>query len=260
MAFDLISIPIHGNLFGLELSDISLLRSLVEKVEVNNTFNLVVCTPTTPSSDSDPAAPSLDIQQDSAAPDTSDATTPTSAGRIGPTSSPEPAPAPCALHTTMVFADARINDFPSLSLGQMQLFVLRNKTVTVTMGHYPPITIDRIQDPALVSAEIRPDGTWSLPARPMRLKPVTEYKHQPVRIPSRRPVSQVRNEEYSATLYRVPLGKDVLLAGQSCRFSETIFNGLFLVALRSHDQGAVYLRKIAIIAVPHPREEHGHAC
>ena len=256
MDFGLISIPIHGNLFGFDISNISLLKNLAEKVEVdnsvniNNTFNLVVHN----APQDRPYAVSTELRPEPRVPGTTGTTIQPTADQIEAAegthapSSHGPARAPFALHTTMVFDDKRICDFSSLSLGKMQLFVLRDEAVTIGLHDYPPLTIERDR----ASAVFRPIAGWEPPTPPLRLKRVTEYDDQPVQISSLARVSQVCSGGYSATLYRVPLGKEMLLAGQTCRFSRNIFKGLFLVAVRRHDsEGRVLLRSIAIVAMPH---------
>ncbi len=271
MNLGFISIPIHGNLFGLDLSNISLLKNLAERVEVDNSvnihnaFNLVIHTAPqdrpNPVSTGPPPLPKPHVPGGTRTTTQPPAEQNDDAERTHTPSSHSPAQAPCALHTTMVFDDRRICDFPSLSLGEIQLFVLLHETVTVRLDDYPPLTIDRTQG----SAEFRPVAGWAPPTRPLRLKSVTEYHGQPVRISSLRRVSQVCSRGYSATLYRVPLGKDplgkeILLAGQTCRFSPNIFKGVFLAAVRRHrSQGGVFLRKLAIVAMPNPRKDRSHA-
>ena len=252
--FDSLRIPVLGNLFNVDFSRLSLSKTEIKIGDINNTVNVFVNINQTDSMSKSPIGTERENSRDDPSLHTLPMPIPR-ASESGEHSVPvsqmtsESTPiAPCVVHTTMVFDDDRIRDFRTLNLGVTPLFVLNKEAPTdIVLKNYPDLVVRCTKK----SAELISNGRWQIPSEPLRCKPVTEFSSQPVRIPSLRKVSQVRNKRHSATLYRAPVGETIGVAGQDCLFSRNIFDGLFLVAVRSHrSNGLVYLRKIAIVAMP----------
>ena len=251
--FDILGIPVLGNLFNADFSHLSLFKQGIKIGDINNTVNVFVQIGRTNSmvegaikseqgnSRNDPTLPTLPMPRTDV-PERDK--TSVSVSEKPPSSMPI---APCAVHTTMVFDDDRIRNFRTLNLGITPLVVLDKAPTNIVLKNYPDLVVRRTKK----SAKLISEGKWQIPPWPLPCKPVTEFSSQLVQISPLRKVSQVWDGKHSATLYRAPVGETIVVAGQDCFFSRDIFDGLFLLAVRSHiKNGSIYLREIMMVVMP----------
>ncbi len=238
ISFGLLSFPVLGNLFNADFSHLALCKT--ENIyKTENNINIVVQIGATASMKEGAIGTNRKKFKDIPAENYDPVPQ-------APTDSS--IPAPCVVRTTMVFNDARIRDFRVLNLGAVPLFVLSDDSIDIKLAKYS-LAVRRNEK----TAEFISKGRWKVLTKRRRYKRVTEFSDQPIQIPSLRAISQVCDYDgsHSATLYRATVGKEMIIAGQNCLFSRSIFDGLFLVVIRSHrDRNPVYVREIAMVAMP----------
>lgn len=132
------------------------------------------------------------------------------------------------------------------------LFVLQEEQYDVLFdGVYPPCKLRLMGGGPRV--EIVENEYWAISDPRIRFGKLKGFNGRAIRIPRTRMVSQAHRRSssvHSVTLYRVQLENNYLsLAGQTCSFSDEVFQCLYLIALRSHRKRTT-LRKVSLLVVP----------
>lgn len=267
-------IPVIGNMFNAQVSELSFFKKEQKIDNINNTVNLFVqFRPTTPTqtknlntdetSSKRISEPHLQVPQQ-----LPQATMETEGNNPMQLVEPEKSQdmtnlAPCFVRTTLVFEDSRVQDFEALNLGKTRLFILKECPIPVPLQKYPRMDFLNICR-GTHSATFKEQGVWKVSSKMRRYSKLLEMHIEDakyrINIGPNRPISQVRAVRnpgwYSATLYNAPVGKEILILDQNYLFSKQIFEGVFVIAVRSHpDDNTTYLREIVLVGMLKQGEE-----
>lgn len=263
-------IPVIGNIFNADISKLSFLKKEQKIGNINNTVNLFVQFRPAPPTQSRKlnsdgtsskhiSAPHLQapLQLHQATMETDD-NNPMPLIELEK-SLDKTKLAPCFVRTTLVFEDSRVQDFQVMNLGKTTLFILNNNPILVPLQRYPKMDSLKICR-GVHSATFKEHGVWKVPSKMRRYGKLLEMDDHRINIGSNRPISQVRAIRdpgwYSATLYNVQVGKEIIILDQNYLFSKRIFEGVFIIAVRSHpDDNTTYLRELVLVGMLKQGEE-----
>ncbi len=169
-----------------------------------------------------------------------------------PSAAPPLEAPPFTIKTTLSFDDPAISKYDIVDLGGFPVFVLTDCRAELALPPQPPIQLTRTGN----LCDLAEDAPWQRIGRKRAYRIPQAYPNdQLMAINRMRLRSQLWfGRSRTASLYQIPTDTRFTIAGQNAIFSSNTFSGLFCVIVRKHEPKAVYVRRIALICLPHQRQ------
>lgn len=162
---------------------------------------------------------------------------------------PPPKAPPFTIRTTLSFDDPDISKYDVVDLGGLPLFVLNRTRTRLSLPPQPPIHVARTEN----TCNLVDDPPWQAVGRKRNYRTPQAYPEgQAMTIDGAKLRSQLwfdRNR--TASLYGIPTDTRFTIAGQNMIFSSNTFCNLYLLIVRKHEMSSVYIRRIALLCLPH---------
>ena len=165
---------------------------------------------------------------------------------------PPTIPAPFFIETILLFDNPEILEFNKLDLGGVPLFITKGTPTLISFPHQPRFSVVREKNHWILQET--DSSTSSKPKQNYR-QPREYPRDRITRFPHLEPLSQLwRGPRRSITMYQIPRDKQFTIADQKVIFSSATFVDLFCVIVRKHEKNDIFVRSIALIAVPSPKQ------
>ena len=156
--------------------------------------------------------------------------------------------APFSIVTMLRFADPAICQFEKIDIGDIPLFVIKRNATRIELSPQPEFMVFRRNK----QCNLMPFKSWELKTRRFSHQMPTEF---PLGKATSMPNAVLKSQlwwgrDRSVSLYKLPRNKRLVITGQMVMFLSTVFDSIYCVLIRKHERRDVFVRKVALIALP----------